>query len=209
MKTATAKATCFCLCLTAITLMLAFQSSAQLIGSDARVIFLFDENGGDTAKDFSDNGNDGDIKNAPDWVEGKFGTALELNGKDNVVVVEVPNDLPTGAAPRTICFWFKWADAIWPDALYEMMGYGQNSPGQRLGLGLLETAWNSLGIENGSLCQEFLNGTQIPSGTILQPHILKAKRRVVNLTSILTASCKTPLVGMTLSSWIRWDSHWL
>ncbi len=155
MKTATAKAASFFLCLTAIILVLALPSSAQLIGSDARVIFLFDEDGGDTAKDFSGNGNDGDIRNAPDWVDGKFGTALELNGKDNVVVVEAPNDLPTGASPRTVCFWFKWKDAVWPDALYEMVGYGQNAPGQRLGLGLLETAWNSLGIETVLFARNF------------------------------------------------------
>ena len=47
----------------------------------------FDEGKGKDAKDASDNGNDGDI-NGAEWVDGKFGEALEFDGN----FVLVPND---------------------------------------------------------------------------------------------------------------------
>ena len=49
--------------------------------------WLFDETGGKVAKDASDNGNDGDLVGGAKWVKGKFGNAIELNGKDAWVTV--------------------------------------------------------------------------------------------------------------------------
>ncbi|MDE0690289.1 MAG: LamG domain-containing protein [Candidatus Poribacteria bacterium] len=49
--------------------------------------WLFDETGGKVAKDSSDNGNDGDLVGGAKWVKGKFGNAIELNGKDAWVTV--------------------------------------------------------------------------------------------------------------------------
>ena len=142
-------------CSIAISLMVVIHSYAEVDLEAARVIFLFDEGSGNTANDHSGNGNDGKLVNKPKWVAGKYGKALEFNGTNNYVEVETPHDLPIGAAPRTICFWFKWSKVAWPDALHEMMGYGQNNPGQRLGLGLLETAWHSLGIETVLFARNF------------------------------------------------------
>ena len=50
--------------------------------------FAFNEGTGKTAKDLSENGNDGEIHDAK-WVDGKFGKALEFDGKTGYV--EVPD----------------------------------------------------------------------------------------------------------------------
>ena len=99
----------------AISLMVIIQSDAAVDLETARVIFLFDEGNGNTANDHSGNGNDGKLVNKPKWVAGKYGKALEFNGADNYVEVETPHELPIGAAPRTICFWFKWSKVAWPE----------------------------------------------------------------------------------------------
>jgi hypothetical protein len=48
-------------------------------------IWLLDEGQGDTVKDSSGNGNDGNIINAK-WTDGKFGKALEFNGSARVEI---------------------------------------------------------------------------------------------------------------------------
>lgn len=55
---------------------------ASIVGA-----WLFDETGGKVAKDSSENGNDGDLVGGAKWVRGKFGNAIELNGKDAWVTV--------------------------------------------------------------------------------------------------------------------------
>jgi len=55
---------------------------ASIVGA-----WLFDETGGKVAKDSSENGNDGDLVGGAKWVKGKFGNAIELNGKDAWVTV--------------------------------------------------------------------------------------------------------------------------
>lgn len=52
-------------------------------------MWLFDEGKGDIAKDSSKNGNDGTLMNGPKWVDGKFGKALEFDGKDDYVIAHI------------------------------------------------------------------------------------------------------------------------
>ena len=52
-------------------------------------MWLFNEGTGNTAKDLSDNKNDGTIHGGVKWVDGKFGKALEFNGTDGWI--EVPH----------------------------------------------------------------------------------------------------------------------
>ena len=56
-------------------LALSMQASAGIVGQ-----WLLDETSGTVAKDTSGNGNDGEIIGKPNWVNGKFGKALELDG---------------------------------------------------------------------------------------------------------------------------------
>lgn len=51
-------------------------------------MWLFDEGKGDTAKDSSGNGNDGQLMNGPKWDSGKFGTALTFAGTGDHVLIE-------------------------------------------------------------------------------------------------------------------------
>lgn len=65
---------------TTILLIAGTVSHAKIIAA-----WLFDEGKGDVAKDYSGNGNDGKLMNGPQWVAGKFGGALEFDGKDDYV----------------------------------------------------------------------------------------------------------------------------
>ena len=56
--------------------------------SSAVGIWLFDEGSGDSAKDISSKGNHAKLTKNPKWISGKFGKALEFNGKDNCVQTE-------------------------------------------------------------------------------------------------------------------------
>ena len=66
--------------------------------------WLFDENQGDTAKDASGNGHTGDIIGAK-WIQGKIGTALEFDGKGNIV--EIPHDKAFDLTAYTASAWIK------------------------------------------------------------------------------------------------------
>ena len=60
-------------------------SSYAVLDPDTVVgIWKFDEGKGDTAKDSSGNGNDGELMDKPKWVDGKFGKALEFDGTSYV-----------------------------------------------------------------------------------------------------------------------------
>ena len=53
-------------------------------------MWLLDEDGGDVAGDSSGNGNDGELNNGPEWIEGVFGSALEFDGSNNVIIQDAP-----------------------------------------------------------------------------------------------------------------------
>ena len=72
-----------------MTSMLAVSSYAVLDPETVVGIWKFDEGKGNTAKDASENGNDGTLTNKPKWVDGKFGKALELDGSS---FVDMGND---------------------------------------------------------------------------------------------------------------------
>ena len=69
--------------------MLTNPSLGTLDKEDFAALWLFDEGAGKTIRDFSKNDNDGTFKGNPKWGNGKFGLAVELNGKDEFV--EVPH----------------------------------------------------------------------------------------------------------------------
>ena len=63
-----------------ISLLLAGQSYAKFDLKSALAIWLLDEGKGDTVKDSTGNGHDGKLVNEPEWVDGKYGNALSLDG---------------------------------------------------------------------------------------------------------------------------------
>ena len=105
MKVAVAK---FWICVSLIAMSLIFtgQSDAKIDPKSVAGIWLFDEGGGKTAQDSSQNGNDGEIKGDLKWTDGKFSKALEFPGKDNSFV-EVPPDNSLDLATFSFTLWVK------------------------------------------------------------------------------------------------------
>ncbi len=89
--------------LVVISLMFASASRAEINLETAVGIWLFDEGSGDVAKDVSGNGNDGKLNGGIKWVDGKFGKALEFNGKDTCV--ETGEQLLEKVEEFTIVLW--------------------------------------------------------------------------------------------------------
>ena len=96
-----------------LSLMLPNLSAAKLDPEAALGIWFFDEGKGGTAKDSSENGNDGEIVDAQ-WVDGKFNGALKFEGGAHVAVgdfadyedkVSIVALIKTPAAPA-------WSDII-------------------------------------------------------------------------------------------------
>jgi len=91
-------------------LLLAFCATVVLSAllDDNVVLYLpFDEGKGQVAKDQSKFGNDGEIRNA-EWVDGKYGFALEFNGKD--AEVRVPDNKSFDLTEITLEVWYNPGD---------------------------------------------------------------------------------------------------
>ena len=86
-----------------ISLMFVGLSYGKIDEESIMGMWLFDEGKGDTAKDSSGNGNDGALMNDPKWVNGKFGEALEFDGKDDYV--EVPSTFSLANVSFSITAW--------------------------------------------------------------------------------------------------------
>lgn len=89
-------------------LMYTSQSEAKIDPETAVGVWLFDEGSGNIARDSSGKGNDGKIENGPKWVDGKFGKALEFDGKDDYVYVSDPGKSSLDLTKSlTIAAWVK------------------------------------------------------------------------------------------------------
>ena len=74
-----------------LSLIITSLGDAEINLDDFAGVWLFDEGKGQAAKDFTDNGNDGEF-DGPKWIDGKFGKALEFDGSPKYVTIE-HNDL--------------------------------------------------------------------------------------------------------------------
>jgi len=74
--------TCHCIILFFVCLTLAGNSHAQPFLKGVVAMWLFDEGKGKSVKDSSGNGHHGDFRGKPEYVEGKFGLALDFAGPD-------------------------------------------------------------------------------------------------------------------------------
>ena len=86
--------------LIALVLSLAGNTSADLIAH-----WQFDESAGSVAHDASGNGNDGALKGDPQWVSGRIGGAIQLDGNGDYV--DVGSVGISGTDQRTIAGWAK------------------------------------------------------------------------------------------------------
>ena len=83
--------------------VLTTQSYARLDPETIVGMWLFDEDGGDIATDSSEIGNDGELKGDPEWVDGKFGSALEFDGGGSHV--NIPNSESLNSDSFTLVLW--------------------------------------------------------------------------------------------------------
>ncbi|MBC8230480.1 LamG domain-containing protein [bacterium] len=78
---------------TVFIVFLAMETSAKIDPETIVGMWLFDEKSGDTAKDSSERGNDGQLEGGYKWVDGKFRGGLELDGASGHVTVESNDSL--------------------------------------------------------------------------------------------------------------------
>ncbi len=101
--------TIICISCIIVSLMFAGQSYAQVDQETVVGIWLFDEVGGDVAKDSSGNGNDGTLlppNNGPQWTnESIFGGALEFNGAGSYIEFATGESMKT--PHLTFMAWFN------------------------------------------------------------------------------------------------------
>lgn len=93
-----------CFSLILIGLLFAGQGSAEIDVGTLVGSWLFDENTGDVARDTSGNANHGTLLDGPQWVEGKFGSALEFDGSNGV---EIANPENFEFLTWTYVLWFR------------------------------------------------------------------------------------------------------
>ncbi len=95
MKAISVKLTLVCVSLIVLSLVLTSVSVAKgkIDEKTLVALWLFDEGSGKTLKDQTKNGHDGKISGAKWTKAGKFGQALEFNGKDGQVEIDPHDDL--------------------------------------------------------------------------------------------------------------------
>ena len=76
-----------CLSLSMLGLVFSTASFADIDPTTVVGAWLFEEGKGNTIIDASGAGNDGTIQGAPGWVNGKFGQALDFDGKQDHVII--------------------------------------------------------------------------------------------------------------------------
>jgi len=83
-------------------------SNGQIDPKSIEGVWLFDEASGNIAKDSSGHGYDAELKENPEWVEGKFGHALELQGGSYLEIRDSSVNLAFGGSePFSITAWVK------------------------------------------------------------------------------------------------------
>ena len=100
----------YCISFIIMALMLTVTSGAEVDPETAAGIWLFDDGTGEQARDTSKNGNHADFMGNPEWVQGKFGKALEFNGVDDYLISQSELGV-SGNTERTILFWFNPASS--------------------------------------------------------------------------------------------------
>jgi hypothetical protein len=101
-------------CFLLIGFLLAPLAAGAKLRDDTVILYLpFDEGKGEEVKDLSKSGKTGVLgskgKNPPEWVDGKFGKALEFDGETSFVQIEETPDFSFASDPGTITLaaWVK------------------------------------------------------------------------------------------------------
>ncbi len=172
-----------------ISLMSPDIGSAKLDPEAVLGIWFFDEGKGGTAKDSSENGNDGEIVDAQ-WVDGEFGKALKFEGGGHVAVgdfsdyedeVSIVALIQTPAAPA-------WSDIIvgpCSDVIFTLQNHKLNFAGQ-CGQPIPHNTWSTTllnddkwhqiaGTYDGKKVNVYVDGELEASNAAAGPFIAGAK----------------------------------
>jgi len=106
MGTILARLSLVCVGLIVVSLMFASISNARIDLETCDGMWLFDDGDGEIAMDFSEKGNDGTLKNGPEWVDGKIDAALEFVG-ENEQSVSTAASIMMDPYPYTFTAWIK------------------------------------------------------------------------------------------------------
>ena len=93
---------CFIVCLA-----LTGKSHAQPFLKGIEAIWLFDEDKGKSVKDSSGNDHHGDFRGKPEYIEGKFGTALDFGGPEEGDWVQMDAPVVVDTVDFSMGFWMK------------------------------------------------------------------------------------------------------
>jgi hypothetical protein len=93
-------------CMVLLVLGLSLTSMAKDI-PNAVGVWTFDDVSGEKVKDSSGKGNDGIFVGKPEFVAGKFGKAMKLNGTDSCIEVASNKTLDLTDQVTMLC-WFNW-----------------------------------------------------------------------------------------------------
>ena len=81
---------------------------------DAVAIWRSGEDGGEKVTDFTRNDHDGEFEGKPDWVAGKFGSALKFSGADENQWVDIERPVVVDTVDFSIgCWMFPGAPQHW------------------------------------------------------------------------------------------------
>ncbi len=107
MKMMTLRFTLLCISLYIANVMLPNASHAQFM-KDVVAIWLFDEGNGKKINDYARKGHDGVfLTGKPDWVEGRFGTALQFHGVDGMAWADIEKPVAMDSVDFSIGCWMK------------------------------------------------------------------------------------------------------
>ena len=105
------------------SLMLTRISDAEVDPKTALGVWLFEDGTGKKAMDSSGNDNHGELVKNPKWAKGKFGGALELNGRSSHVSVPHIPGWNFGKKDFTIALWINMKEKLQPGQKSTMVGH--------------------------------------------------------------------------------------
>lgn len=155
--------------------LLMSQISIAVTINDAIGVWLFDDGKGNIALDSSKNGNEGKLIDNPQWVDGKFGKALNFDVEGPFVRIEVPS---VTLSSWTGMIWinpnnpkaghYQGLIQAWPNqGEFQIDSNGAVGVHPIYGGSLEGGKWSHVAvrIDNNNL-QVFINGKEVIKGTV-------------------------------------------
>ena len=170
-----------CIILVTVSLLLVISSGSY--AANGLVLYLsFDEDQGQVAIDGSGMGNNCDLKGNPKWIDGKYGKALEFDGKTWGEVPDSPSlDITKALTIETWAKLYGGGEGIqsavekgsaWVDGEYnlaplynggcilQMKDLPANCADQNIGSNIQDNTWHFLaGVWDGSGIKLYIDGT--------------------------------------------------